>query len=332
MADNLLSKQNCLSLVRILAAFQVMIGHLNEHLELGLPTTFTYFRGVPIFFAISGFLIWFSIERSNNYQNYLKKRFWRIYPELWIGVIIELISIIIFYDGWNMKTLSIFGATQGTILQFWTPGSLREYGCGTPNGTLWTMCVLIQFYIIAWFVHNSMHRKKILNWIIGFVVLIFVSIGGQLMADVFGKEIIIKLYAQTIIRYFWLFYIGCFMAEFYSSVISVIEKWWYAFFIFGFIPYIMRIDINAGYSLIWSVFLICGVIGFAYRYPQLKIKNDISYGLFIYHMIVINVFLTLGWIEEWRYAIAVMILSVIFALLSTITVGKWSANKKVDVE
>ncbi len=83
---NLLASNNCLNFIRIVAAFQVMLGHMIEHLELPINNNIlylTYFlRGVPIFFVISGFLMWFSIGRSISYKEYLKKRFWRIYPEL----------------------------------------------------------------------------------------------------------------------------------------------------------------------------------------------------------------------------------------------------------
>lgn len=47
------SNDNCLNLIRILAAFQVIYGHLVEHLELHtseiVSYLIVYFRGVPIF-------------------------------------------------------------------------------------------------------------------------------------------------------------------------------------------------------------------------------------------------------------------------------------------
>lgn len=41
-------KQNCLNLIRIIAAFQVMFGHLVEHLKLPINDTFLeshFFQG-----------------------------------------------------------------------------------------------------------------------------------------------------------------------------------------------------------------------------------------------------------------------------------------------
>ena len=183
-------KNNSLSFVKLLAAFQVMVGHLITHLELPFSEAachaISFYNGVPIFFIVSGFLIWLSVGRSASYGCYIRKRFWRIYPELWGAVVIEIISIIIFYSGWNLKDLLVFAFTQGTIFQFWTPDSLREYGCGTPNGTLWTICVTIQFYIVSWFIYRNLHKKSVFIWITAVFSFVGISVAGQLVFEGMG--------------------------------------------------------------------------------------------------------------------------------------------------
>lgn len=141
------------------------MGHLIEHLELPISNIARnacyFFRGVLIFFAISGMLIWFSINnRSKSYRNYLGKRFLRIYPELWGAVIVDAIIILLLYKQAVPKDLLLFSLGQGTILQFWTPNSLRGYGVGTPNGALWTIGIMIQFYIVAWPISKILKGKK----------------------------------------------------------------------------------------------------------------------------------------------------------------------------
>ncbi len=322
---------NALSFIRIIAAVRVIIGHLIPHMELSCPQWLSaaigYFSGVSVFFIISGFVIWFSVGRSDSYGHYLKKRFFRIYPELWIGVAIEIISILIFYKGWEIKSLLAFTFTQGTFLQFWTPDSLRGYGCGTPNGTLWTICAMIQFYLVAWFMHKIMHKKKMPLWIGGFFFLVAVSIFGNFLTEKTGIDILVKLFGQTIFRYLWLFYIGCFVAEFKEKLIGALSKFWYVFLLLGLIPFFTNFDIFAGYNVLRAILLGLGVIGFAYRFPKLEIKTDISYGLFIYHMIVANVFISLGFTGKWVYAGAVFAISCIFAYVSTVTLGKWVQKK-----
>lgn len=72
-------KTNCINLIRLIAALQVMYGHIIVHMEIPnyeiINRVFGYFLGVPIFFILSGFLIWNSIERSKSYLEYIKKEF-----------------------------------------------------------------------------------------------------------------------------------------------------------------------------------------------------------------------------------------------------------------
>ncbi|MBQ5663194.1 MAG: acyltransferase [Bacteroidaceae bacterium] len=97
---------NCLNTIRLLAAIQIMYMHTLSHLKIEMPIKMIdniihFFDGVPIFFTLSGFLIWHSIGRSRTFSEYLKKRFWRIYPELWMAVIVEFI---IPSRSWPVKT------------------------------------------------------------------------------------------------------------------------------------------------------------------------------------------------------------------------------------
>lgn len=331
------SKPNCLNLIRIIAAFQVMLGHLIEHLELPINDTIfciTYFfRGVPIFFTLSGFLMWFSIGKAKSYKQYLRKRFWRIYPELWMAIFIELIVLIVLYHGWDLKSMMLFILGQGTIFQFWTPDSLRMYGVGTPNGTLWTMSVMIQFYIIVWFFYKIMVSRKLMTWVIGFAISFIISLGINCVThEVIGKELIVKLYDQTFIKYFWLFYIGMFIAEFRKQLLPILQKFWYLCLIIAIIFFWIKFDLFSGYYLGWSVFLVAGLIGFAYQFPKLDISPDISYGVFLYHMTIVNIFVNFGWIGNWFYTIPIIIVTVILAYTSTITIGKISLSKKRKIE
>ena len=80
---------NCINLIRIIAAFQVFYGHATAHLSLNMPTAIGYILsiipGVPTFFLISGFLIWQSIDRTGYFGVFARKRIARLYPELWGG-------------------------------------------------------------------------------------------------------------------------------------------------------------------------------------------------------------------------------------------------------
>lgn len=244
-------------------------------------------------------------------------------------MIVEIVVIVILYHGWNVKDLVLFTFGQGTLFQFWTPESLRGYGVGTPNGALWTIGVMLQYYIIAWFFYKLIKNRGTITWAIGFIVSLAISITGIFVThNLIRFEIIGKLYEQTFIKYFWLFYIGMFIAEFKDRVLPVLIKYWYAFLIIAAIFFWTGCDIFAGYYLFWSLFLTIGLIGFAYRFPMLSVKPDISYGLFLYHMTVVNIFVNFGWIGSWLYVIPVVLIAGLLAYISTITVGRISMEKK----
>lgn len=222
-----------------------------------------------------------------------------------------------------MKDLLLFAFCQGTFFQFWTPDSLRGYGVGTPNGALWTIGVMIQFYIIVWPFYKFMKSRKFLIWIIGFAVSVGISSALSLIVhEIISSDIVVKLYSQTFIEYFWLFYIGMFVAEFKDKLLPIFEKFWFIFLIVAFVLFWTGLDFFSGYYLGWSLFLTIGLIGFAYRFPQLNISPDISYGLFLYHMTVLNIFVYFGWKGRWIYTVSSTVIVIILAGLSTMMVGK----------
>lgn len=327
-------KMNCLNTLRFLAAFQVMWGHLVEHLEAPFPLVGGYsldktiswllyfFNGVPLFFFLSGFLIWISIDRNKNLKSYYVNRLIRIFPELWIGVLVEVILIFIFVTPVKWKDLILFVGTQATVLQFWTPDSLRGFGCGTPNGSLWTICIMIQFYIIAWPLKKLCQGKKMQFWIIMEICLIMIGIATKYVKEV-TPEIIYKLYCQTIIQYLWIFWLGMFIAQYKDSFIPILIKYWYVAALGAFAMRFSPFDFRArNFLIIFTCFCLLALLGLAYKLPNLNIKTDVSYALFIYHMLVVNVLLELGYGRNIVAFSICIIISLLLAYISTMIVGK----------
>lgn len=321
------SRNNCLSLIRMLAAFQVMAGHIIVHLNVNVPAggkialkILNLFQGVPIFFFISGYLIWGSIERSGNFKNYLKKRFLRIYPELWLGVVAEIILLAVFIPHVSAALLGLFAVTQGTVLQFWTPDAFRSFGCGTPNGSLWTICVLIQFYLIAYVVYRWLKGKRCTYYVVLFALSLLVSVLFPLFMGSM-PTILYKLYNQTLIPYFWIFVLGIMIAEYQIKIIPFLKKAWPAFLLISYLVSLGNWDLNHdGYGVLRCSFLVLGVLGFAYCFPKLHIPLDFSYSLYIWHMLVVNCLISIGLTGRLRYAFLAVVISCAVALCSNILI------------
>ena len=323
---------DCLNLIRLLAAFQVLYGHTLAHMNIDsipiLGEFINFFSGVPIFFTMSGFLIWGSIGRSKNFGEYLKKRFWRIFPELWGAVAIELIVLLcLYHEPINWLQFGAFAITQSTIFQFWTPEFLRGYGCGCPNGALWTICVLIQFYFFAYFVYKALHGRKTWVWLIAIVA----SLGLSLMLPFIREylpEIARKLLGQTLLPYFWMFLAASFVAEKKDVVLPFLKKYWWVFLAALLLVRISGFDFMAGYNVLSTILLFLCLTGAAYVFPKLNVKTDISYGVYIYHMTVVNALIALGYTGNQWLLLLVTAITFILAWISTKTIGKLSMRMK----
>lgn len=330
----LIKSRNSLNTIRLLAALQVMLGHMAAFLAMPswlepVRHILSYFPGVPLFFTLSGYLIWNSIETSGSYRQYLGKRFLRIYPELWASVILEIGSILCLYWGSvSLPELAAFTFGQATVFQFWKPYSLTGFGCGTPNGALWTIPVLVVFYVVVWWVHRLLHQKGLVRWLAGFLLCAAVSLLVS-RSEAFLPEILYKLLRYSVIPHFWLFYVGMFAAEYVQYLLENLKKYWFFCLLAVFLLHKLNFDMELGYyPLLESVLLFFGWLGFAYRLPGLNIRKDISYGLYISHMIVVNILLELfGSQKLWLIPAAVGI-SVVIAWVSTTCIGKYTRKLK----
>lgn len=325
--------KDCLNTIRLLGAFQVFYYHTIIHLHISMPDCVTksllFIMGVPIFFFLSGYLNWFSSNRSSSATEYYNKRFWRIYPELWVAVFIEILSIIILYEKpikWPL--LGTFAVTQGTFLQFWTPGFLRGYGCGCPNGALWTICTIIQYYLIAYPLQKWLKDKSLRVWL--FVLSISLAVGvlsNHLIT--FLPVIVGKIYSQLIIMYFWLFFLGTFAGKYVKQILPFVKKYFILLLLASYVIMILGIDVKMGlYGLIRSTTFCLGALGLAYACPRLNLRTDISYAVYIYHMIVVNAFIQMGLTDYKIYLLYVVIIVLIISIISTKTIGKASQNWK----
>ena len=331
--DERVAHNNSLNTIRLLGAIQVFYYHAITHLHISMPVSITksvlFIMGVPIFFFLSGFLNWFSSSRSVNASDYYKKRFLRIYPELWIAILLEISTIFILYDkSINWPLLGIFAFTQGTVFQFWTPDFLRSFGCGCPNGALWTICMIIQYYLIAYPLQRWIKNKSIWTWLLILTVSIAVGILSNylmLLLPIMAG----KLYSQLVFRYFWLFFLGSFVGRFSKILLPLLKKWFLFFLITSFIIWVLGIDINTGhYGILRSTFFCLGSLALAYAWPWLNIKTDISYAVYIYHMIVVTAFIELNITGQKIHLLWVAIIVFVISFISTRTIGRLSQNWK----
>ena len=153
-----LNRNNNFDLIRLIAAFQVLLWHGAVHLKV-FDSLFVFlslifqFPGVPIFFTISGFLISYSLERNNfDLKKYFKNRSLRIFPALWVCTIFTAILLFLFGKMTVLKDEISWFLAQISFFQFYSSPSLKSWGVGHPNGSLWSIAIELQFYLILPFI------------------------------------------------------------------------------------------------------------------------------------------------------------------------------------
>lgn len=100
---------NCFDIIRIICTFTVFSGHFFTHFDIEntvLHGMAYFFRGVPVFFFLSGMFIARSLERY-NLREFLQRRVARIFPELWCCVLFNLVLILLIVPGGGEMFLSI---------------------------------------------------------------------------------------------------------------------------------------------------------------------------------------------------------------------------------
>lgn len=334
-------RNNCINLFRLIAALEVVYTHAISHLQLtklaGIDEAIRFFNGVPMFLTLSGFLIWFSVERSHSYKDYLKKRFWRIFPELWLAVLVEIVVILLLYkEPVDYAKLGLFTITQGTVFQFWTPNCLRGYGCGTPNCALWTICVLIQFYVVAFIIHKWLKNGRLYLWMVVIAITVLIGALSPYLLDriTLYSVNLGRILAITIFPYLWMFIIPAFVADKIEVILPVLKRCWWVIMLIALFSYILHVDISTGTNvygiigLVESVFLFLTIIAIGYKFPQLTIKKDISYGIYIYHVTIINALRVLGYTGNYWLLLLTIVATCLLAWLSTVTIGSFSSLKR----
>ncbi len=326
--SNKLPTLNNFNFIRLLAALQVCIIHTLEHLKIGLIIPIiTYFPGVIIFFTVSGFLIFDSFTRNQQLKRYFRNRILRIFPALWVSLLLTVILLLIFKIILPFEIISpaIFKwiISQLTIFQFWTPEILRKWGVGTPNGSLWTIPVEIQFYIILPIIVLAFKKIKILYKLF-FLFTISISFNLFLHNSDNKESLIIKLIGVSVLPYLFYFIIGIIIRKYWEFLnVFLINKfiyWLSLFLIFIFVfqttPQYFPKEFN-GFMI--NLILAFATISFAFSKPNFDNifrGQDISYGIYIFHMLVVNCLVSLGYLHDFKYFILSISCTVFLSLFS----------------
>ncbi len=323
-------RPNNFDLLRLFAALSVVFFHtihrLNIDMNYFILSFFKFIPGVPIFFFISGFLISLSYSKSTSIKSYIKKRALRIYPALYLCLILSIISV--FYIGYLntevffIKDFWIWIIAQISFVQFYNPEFLRGYGVGTLNGSLWTISVELQFYFLIPILYRLIRNKNKNNYLI-ILIIIFAFINIQFSSfgnsnDFGNQTIVYKLLFVSFLPWFYMFLIGIFIQENFDKFkilyeMKFINKLFYS-------TIVLFLYNSYGMNPITFFLFITVIFILVYSFKNLSYKmlkgNDYSYGIYIYHAVIVNYFVYMEYLKEVKYLMYIIVLSFFFAAFS----------------
>ncbi|MEQ1802939.1 MAG: acyltransferase [Gammaproteobacteria bacterium] len=329
-------RSNNFDLIRLVAAAQVMLFHAIFYFDVPVPTLNTiisYAPGVPAFFFVSGFLISASWERNSDLRTFAVNRILRIFPGLWAVLGFSLITLFAFYDrsllAANWTTLVLWSIGQATILQDWIPDFTRGYGVGGVNGSLWTIPVELSFYVAVPLLYWLFTRVRRVDAVL--IAALVASFGLQYWTYTYRAELpelAFKLILKSPLPWFGMFCAGILGQRHLRTIMGAVQGRFMLFLgayvvaasLAHYFPVYPLLQGNANSMGVINYLAMCGLIlSAAYTAPSLAERvlkrNDISYGVYIFHIPVINVFVEKG-MSGWGAFFPAVLITIFLAGLS----------------
>lgn len=335
---------NNFNIVRLFAATQVLLVHSFNHNFISnwaieaLKAT----PGVPIFFFISGYLITLSYLRTSKkgIPAFFRNRALRIYPALVVCVLFATsmvgLSGYLAQQDFTLPHFLFWVTGQMTFLQFYNPDFMRSFGAGVINGALWTITVELQFYLLTPILVWLFQRSKSLT-----TVLFALSVLGNLYLAYIGGErtLIDKLFTVSFLPWVFMFMTGMFAAS-VPSFAQALRRGpliLLALLYIGSMFALGGYKLNAQNSINPVSFLLLAAMVFKVAHlaiPYLKSvqrfldRNDFSYGIYLYHMPIINLLLYISLPGAMLSIVISIIVTIVLAIFSWYAIEKPSLSYK----
>lgn len=301
-------RENSFDVIRLIAACIVMLSHSFRHFGFPKPSFLLFFTegayGVMIMFAMSGYLTFASYERECSAGNgrshayiYIYKRICRIYPLFIASVFMQLVL-----DACSgLKVFSFYYLVRmaKNILLF----TGQNAAGGIPNGVLWTMRSEILVYLLIPIFYRTLKKLTTRGWLLLiFCLWQFNLWDAQIIAYTSEIPLLRRMsYISCPVYFLYEFAIGMFLYCKWEVVQRILKNWkvvvggialfaiWNHFYTFEeLIPHT-----GAMHNPFFGLFLPFLTIGAGYAFGNHRLKLDISYEVYLFHMLVIGTMLKL---------------------------------------
>lgn len=263
--------------------------------------------GVSIFFVISGYSIYKSLDKQKDfhYGTYIKKRLKRIGPHYYISIIIALLftSAVVYLNKKHLLNI---------LTHFFFLHNLFFEYHGAISGVLWTMGVIFQFYLIAPLLKKWIDKHPL-------ITVLFSLIFSCIIKTFLYKYFYVKeldywyyfIYGRQLFNTLDAFVLGMFVSKYAENKLSRLNK---IGLLISLIFLIFMILLGSNSLVIFNTssiysFSIKGILYFyiidiiiaiiiyflsKLKYKENKIKkvflfiSKYEYAIYIWHLLILN--------------------------------------------
>ena len=312
--------KNAFDFLRLFFAISIFFCHLAElstHQDLQfLLSIFSASIAVKSFFVISGFLIAKSYTKTTSLKQYFIKRAKRILPA-YIFVILLSTVVLFFvsnlsvhhyftnpatfrYVGWNLVFMN--------FMQPSLPGVFEHNFIGAVNGALWTLKIEEGFYLLIpllFYFFDKIKNKT--------AVLILLYCCSIVYFQLFTEYYHLPILAKQLPGYLSYFSVG--MLLYFNF--QTLQKFNMQLLFGAILLFLGMLYQYNGYLFPLSLGLL--VILLAYNLPFLNNfgkYGDFTYGIYIFHFPIIQVFTHFGLFEQYNPFLVSAIIGIVTLLMA----------------
>ncbi len=346
--DRMARRENCFDFLRLFAACAVVIGHSTHHLGISFlwfePDSRLWFRdGVALFFVMSGLLIYRSAQRciddGRPLVQFYANRLLRIVPAIYFylaitAVLLVVAGVVAPSDVLGKSFAGWFGATA-MLIPVYNPAAWRETGSGVVNGALWTIPVEVSFYAVVPVLALAARRFGFRFMSAGLVAMALGGLTLSWLLDVPRSDALLaKLVGITFLPYLIYFTFGILLSRYWTKLPQTAWIAWVCAAVYlgsrialpgfneqgSFVAY-------AG-TLVWGGPFSYLAVWIGYHGPTVLSRitrriGDLSFGTYIWHMIVINALLVYGVDRSFTFLPNPLIHLMVLAISLTLASVSW---------
>jgi len=171
--------------------------------------------GVELFFMISGLVIFMTLDKTENFIVFVKKRWLRLFPSMLI-VSLFVISTSFFFPHRPIGEPKLVDLIPGlTFLEPYWLEKIFHFPFKSLEGAFWSLYVEFRFYFLFGFCFYFLGRKKAIK------VLALITLLSFLLTFLTSSKVLEFLFLDVLLgRYLFWFLIGIYAYEFLNGKIK----------------------------------------------------------------------------------------------------------------